>query len=72
MNRQKLSKVSELSSIADNRSFLTANHTLIVEKSMSNTNQKRIFGLLDDLRYARIASARISADGLRVVYEMSE
>jgi Tol biopolymer transport system component len=36
------------------------------------TQEKRSFGLLDDLRYKRIGSARISPDGKWVVYDVTE
>lgn len=38
---------------------------------MSDTKQKRNFGLLDDLRYGRIGSARISPNGEWVVYAVT-
>ncbi|QPC84933.1 S9 family peptidase [Phototrophicus methaneseepsis] len=36
------------------------------------TQEKRHFGLLDDLHYARIGSARLSPDGKWVVYERTQ
>ncbi len=39
---------------------------------MSDTNQKRSFEPLDELRYAFIGSARITPDGKWVVYELTQ
>ena len=39
---------------------------------MTDTKQKRSFGLLDDLRYLRIGDARISPNGKLAVYEVTQ
>ena len=39
---------------------------------MLETKEKRNFGLLDDLRYGRIGSARLSPDGQWVVYTVTQ